>query len=49
MALDASVGVIATTSYFSKGARAFQAERPHRLGLQDFVSLKDMLRGQLYD
>ena len=49
MAMDASVGVLATTSYFSKGARAFQAERPHRLGLQDFVSLKDMLRGHFYD
>ena len=44
MATDASVGVIATTSYFTKGAKAFQAERKHRLGLQDFVSLKDMLQ-----
>jgi restriction system protein len=44
MATDASVGVIATTSYFTKGAKTFQAERKHRLGLQDFVSLKDLLK-----
>jgi restriction system protein len=44
MDTDASVGVIATTSYFTQGAKSFQAERPHRLGLQDFVSLKDMLQ-----
>lgn len=44
MATDASVGVIATTSYFTKGAKSFQAERKHRLGLQDFVSIKDMLQ-----
>jgi hypothetical protein len=44
MATDASVGVIATTSYFTKGAKTFQAERQHRLGLQDFVSIKEMLQ-----
>lgn len=43
MARDASVGVIATTSYFTRGAHAFQEERKHRLGLQDFLSLKAML------
>lgn len=44
MAKDASVGVIATTSYFSKGAKAFQEDRKHRLGLQDFFSIHDMLK-----
>jgi restriction endonuclease len=44
MATDASVGVIATTSYLTKGAKSFQAEREHRLGLQDFVSIKEMLQ-----
>lgn len=44
MAKDASVGVIATTSYFTKGAQAFQRDRKHRLGLQDFVSITDMLQ-----
>jgi hypothetical protein len=40
----ASAGVIATTSYFTAGARSYQEERQHRLGLQDFISLKDMLK-----
>ncbi len=39
----ASVGVIATTSYFTSGARSFQEERQHRIGLQDFISLQEML------
>lgn len=42
-AKNASVGVLATTSYFTKGAKAFQEERPYRLGLQDFFSIHDML------
>lgn len=42
-ATEASVGVMATTSYFTKGAKNFQEPRQHRLGLQDFVSLKEML------
>lgn len=43
IATDASVGVIATTSFFTTGAKQYQAERRHRLALQDFVSLKEML------
>lgn len=43
MDTDASTGVIATTSYFTKGARTFQEQRQHRIGLQDFASLKRML------
>ena len=45
-AKDASVGVLATTSYFSKGAEAFQEERKYRLGLQDFLSIQEMLQRQ---
>lgn len=43
METGASAGAIATTSYFTKGAKAFQNERKHRIGLQDFVSLRQML------
>ena len=43
VAAEASAGVIATTSYFTSGAKSFQTEREHRLGLQDFVSLQEML------
>jgi restriction system protein len=43
METGASAGAIATTSYFTKGAKAFQDERKHRIGLQDFVSLRQML------
>ena len=43
VATKASAGVIATTSYFTAGAKTFQEEREHRIGLQDFVSLKEML------
>jgi restriction system protein len=43
-ATDASVGVIATTSYFTKGAKEFQRDDKHRLGLQDFVSICEMLQ-----
>jgi len=43
VAAEASAGVIATTSYFTSGAKNFQEERKHRLGLQDFVSLQEML------
>lgn len=44
MATDASVGVIATTSSFTKGAIDLQQDHEHRLGLQDFVSLKEMIK-----
>jgi hypothetical protein len=44
MEKNASVGVMATTSYFTKGAKALQEEHPHRLGLQDFISIQDMLK-----
>jgi len=43
MDTGASAGVIATTSYFTKGAKAYQDQRKHRIGLQDFVSLREML------
>lgn len=42
--LDASMGVIATTSYFTHGAKQLQERRKHRLGLQDFMAVQDMLR-----
>src|SRR5205085_2587783 len=40
----ASAGVVTTTSFFSKGARQFQAEVPFRLGLQDFLDVHRMLQ-----
>jgi restriction system protein len=45
-AQDASVGVLATTSHFTRGAKAFQRDRKFRLGLQDFLDLHEMLRRQ---
>jgi hypothetical protein len=42
--LDASMGVIATTSYFTDGAKRLQEKRKHRLGLQDFVAVQNMLK-----
>jgi restriction system protein len=43
MDTKASAGVIATTSYFTKGAKDFQQKWENRIGLQDFASLKRML------
>ncbi len=43
---DASAGVIATTSFFTRGAVEFQAKYPFRLGLQDFFDLERLLRGR---
>jgi len=40
----ASVGVLATTSTFTKGARKFQEAHGYRIGLQDWFDLQDMLR-----
>jgi restriction system protein len=42
----ASVGVLATTSYFTSGAKALQRDRQYRLGLQDYLDLHEMLRRQ---
>lgn len=44
---NAHMGVIATTSYFTRGAKAYQQDRQHLLGLQDFVSVHDMLKRAL--
>jgi restriction system protein len=40
---DASAGVIATTSLFTRGARAFEAEKSFRLGLLDYIDVQEML------
>ncbi|MEX2105501.1 MAG: restriction endonuclease [Solirubrobacterales bacterium] len=40
----ASVGVLATTSSFTAGARSLQKRHDFRLALQDWVALQDMLR-----
>lgn len=40
---QASRGLIATTSYFTKGAKAFRDKVPYRLGLADFSVLTGML------
>jgi restriction system protein len=40
----ANVGVLATTSSFTAGARAFQQRHDFRLALQDWFSLQDMLK-----
>lgn len=42
--LHASMGVIATTSYFTGGAKRLQERRKHRLGLQDFAAVREMLK-----
>lgn len=41
---NAHKGVIATTSYFTKGAKDYRTTHEHLLGLQDFVSVHEMLR-----
>ena len=40
---QATRGLLATTSYFTSGAKAFRDQVPYRLGLADF----DILRGML--
>ncbi len=42
-AKNASAGVVATTSFFSRDARRFQERVPFRLGLQDYRDLQMML------
>jgi hypothetical protein len=41
---NAHMGVIATTSYFTKGAKDYRESHEHLLGLQDFASVHDMLK-----
>jgi restriction system protein len=41
---NATRGLIATTSYFTSGARAFRDQVPYRLGLADFEVLRRMLQ-----
>jgi hypothetical protein len=43
----ASAGVVATTSYFSQDAKAFQQTVGFRLGLIDYLELEAMLRGAM--
>jgi hypothetical protein len=43
MDTGASVGVLATTSSFTKGAQALQERHRYRLALQDWFDLRDML------
>lgn len=43
-ATRASAGLVATTSFFSGDARRLQEEIPFRLGLQDYLDLKRMLK-----
>jgi hypothetical protein len=45
----ASVGVLATTSSFTAGAKEFQQRHEYRLGLQDWFDLQGMLRGPKAD
>jgi restriction endonuclease Mrr len=42
-AKGASMGAIATTSYFTDPAKQFQQQFQHRIGLQDFHSIRDMI------
>jgi restriction endonuclease Mrr len=39
----ATRGLLATTSYFTSGAKAFRDKVPYRLGLADFDILREML------
>ena len=39
----ATVGIIATTSYFTKGANEFQRKLPHRIALKDFIEIRNWI------
>lgn len=39
----ATVGIIATTSYFTKGANEFQRKLPYRIALKDFLEIRNWI------
>ena len=41
---QASHGIIATTTFFTKGAKQFAANLQHRLSLRDFNAVVEWLR-----
>jgi restriction endonuclease len=41
---NANVGIIATTSFFTKGAMAFEQEREHQMHLRDYLALQQWLK-----
>lgn len=43
-AKNASAGVLATTSFFTRGALEFQQQRRYRIGLSDMFALQDAVR-----
>ncbi len=43
---SANAGIIATTSFFTKGAKAFEQERQYQIQLSDYFSLQHWLKGR---
>lgn len=41
---NANAGIIATTSFFTKGAMAFEQEREHQMHLSDYLALQQWLK-----
>ncbi len=41
---QATAGILATTSFFTKDAREFQRRIPHQMGLKDFIGIQEWLR-----
>lgn len=41
---QATAGILATTSFFTKGANEFQRRIPHQMSLKDFVGIQEWLR-----
>ncbi|MBU1932182.1 restriction endonuclease, partial [Patescibacteria group bacterium] len=39
----ATAGILATTSFFTKGAKEFQARLSHQIGLKDYVGIQEWL------
>ena len=43
---NANAGIVATTSFFTKGAKEFQSKLKHQLHLNDYFALQSWLKGQ---
>lgn len=43
---NANAGIVATTSFFTKGAKEFQSTLKHQLHLNDYFALQSWLKGQ---
>ena len=43
---NANAGIVATTSFFTKGAKEFQSKLRHQIHLNDYFALQSWLKGQ---